>query len=357
MIRSLFDTLDTLLGVRKRDELTRRGQASAQILMLHEIGKAMGGSMQSVERTQQLICEAVTVILQCERSFLFLLDSLSGDLVAKAYSGLVTQNVGENLRIAPGQGIISEVVATGRPVHVPDARADARAIQENIRMLGVRNLLIAPLRVEDRVTGVLLADSKLSGDSFTDDDLQLLSVLGTLAAVTEENAVLIARLKNKTARLNAMFEVFQALTTATDTAQVFELVLTKAIELTDATGGSIVLANPAGKLDIVSAQGLSQNTVETLKLELGQGITGWVAREKKPLLVRDVTQDARYIKANERVRSELAVPMLLKDELVGVINMDAFSVNAFDEDDEALLQTFAGVASVAIHNARLFKSK
>jgi GAF domain-containing protein len=356
MMRSLFDTFQTLLSVRKRDDLTRRGQASAQILMLHEIGKAMGGSMQSVERTQQLICEAVTVILQCERSFLFLLDPFSGDLVAKAYSGLVTQDVGENLRIPPGQGIIAQVVASGRPVHVPDAKADPRAIQENIRTLGVRNLLIAPLRVEDRVLGVLLADSKLSGDAFSDDDLQLLSVLGTLAAVTEENAVLIARLKNRTARLNAMFEVFQTLTTTTDPSSVFELVLSKAIDLTDASGGSIVLANAAGTLDIVSAQGLSQSTVDTLKLELGQGITGWVAREKKPLLVRDVSRDERYVNANEKVKSELAVPMLLKDELVGVINMDAFSVGAFDEDDEALLQTFAGVASAAIHNARLINA-
>lgn len=357
MLKSLVDTLDTLLSVRKRDELTRRGQASAQLLMLHEIGKAMGGSMESVERTLQLISEAVTVILQCERSFLFLVDPYTGDLVAKAYSGLVTQSAVEHIRIPAGQGVIAEVVETGRPLHVPNAKADPRSLHDIIQKLGVRNMLVAPLRIEDRVLGVILADSKLSGDPFTDDDLQLLSVLGTLAAITEENAALIARLKKKTARLNAMSEVFKALASTFDTKALFDLVLTKAVDLTQASGGSVMVVNPrAGTLDIVSAQGLSQNTVETLKLELGQGITGWVAREKKSLLVRDVSKEPRYINANDNVRSELAVPMLLENELVGVINMDAFSVNAFDEDDEALLQTFAGVASVAIRNARLFSA-
>lgn len=357
MFRSLVDTLDTLLNVRKRDELTRRGQASAQLLMLHEIGKAMGSSMESVERTLQLICESVTVILQCERSFLFLVDPPTGDLVAKAYSGLVTQSAVENLRIPKGQGTIAAVVETGRPIHVPNLKDDPRAIQEIIQKLGVRSLLVAPLRLEDRVLGVLLADSKLSGDPFTDDDLQLLSVLGTLAAITEENAILIARLRKKSARLNAMFDIFQALTKTFDLNELLELILKKALELTHASGGSVMLMNrDTGKLDIASAQGLSQNTVETLKLEVGQGITGWVAREKKSVLVRDVTLDSRYVKANENVRSELAVPLLLDRELLGVINMDAFTVNAFDEDDENLLQTFAGVASVAIDNARLFSA-
>jgi GAF domain-containing protein len=357
MLRSLVDTLDTLLSVRKRDELTRRGQASAQLLMLHEIGKAMGGSMESVERTMQLICESVTVILQCERSFLLLVDPYTKDLVAKAYSGLVSQSVVEQLRIPAGQGLIAQVVETGRPLHVENVKDDPRSLQEVIKKLGLRNILVAPLRLEDRVLGVILADSKLAGDPFTDDDLQLLSVLGTLAAISEENAELIARLKKKSARLNAMSAVFQAMAATFDTKTLFDLVLNKAVDITGASGGSVMVVDETGgKLEIVSAQGLSQNTVETLKLELGQGITGWVAREKRSLLVRDVSKEPRYIQANEKVRSELAVPMLLENELVGVINMDAFAVNAFDEDDQALLETFAGVASVAIRNARLFSA-
>lgn len=356
MLKSILETFEALRSVKRRDALVRPGQASAQLLMLHEIGKAMGGSLESVERTLQLICEAVTVILQVERSFLFLLDPRTGDLVAKAGSGLVTQRFVESLRIPKGKGAIGSVIETGRPEHIPDARNDPRAVKEIVEALGVRNLLIAPLRLENRVLGVLLADSKLSGEAFSEDDLQLLSVLGSLAAVTEENAALIERLKQKTARLNALLEISRALNSTLDPHQLLELVLTKAIELTEASGGSVMLVDKvSGRLNIVAARGLSPNTIENLKLELGQGITGWVAREKKPLLVKDVKQDARYIQANEAVQSELAVPLLDGDELIGVVNMDAFMTNAFDEDDASLLLTLAGLASVAIRNARLFE--
>ncbi len=354
MLRSLFDTL---LGSRLRDDFQRQGQSRAQLLMLHEIGKAMEGSFESVERTLQLIAEAVTVILQVERSFVFLVEPDTGDLVAKAGSGLVTQNYIEKMRIPKGKGILGKVVETGEPAHVPDARTDPRALSDIIQELGVRNMLLAPLRMGNRVLGVILADSRLSGERFTDDDIQLLGVLGSLAAVTEENAALIARLKVKSSRLAALLEVGQALNSTFDLKDILQLILDKAISLTSAAGGSVILVDAAGeRLDILAAQGLSQTTVESLKLEIGQGITGWVAREKRPLLVRDVRLDARYVQANEDVRSELAVPMLDAQEVIGVINVDAHAVNAFGEDDEALLGTFAGMASVAIRNARLFAS-
>ncbi len=354
MFKSLLDTLDTMVSSRRRDELLRRGQASAQLLMLHEIGKAMGGSLEGVERTHQLICEAVTVILQVERSLLFMIEERSGDLVARSGSGLITHSFIERLRIPAGEGVIADVVRTGRAVNLPNAPSHPKAM-DIMRELGVRDVLMAPLRMENRVLGVILADSKLSGEAFTDDDLQLLTVLASLAAVTEENAALIERLRKKSARLNALLEVSQALNSTLQPDDLLDLILSKAMELTRASGGSVILLDPkTQRLNIVAAKELSPNTIKNLKLNVGQGITGWVAREKLPLLVKDVSLDSRYIQANDAVRSELAVPLLRGDELIGVINMDAFEVAAFDEDDEALLQTLAAVASTAIHNARLF---
>jgi phosphoserine phosphatase RsbU/P len=356
MLRSILDTVESLLSSRKQDDLQRHGQASAQLLMLHEIGKAMEGSLESVERTLQLIAEAVTVILQVERSFLFLIDPYTQELVAKAGSGLVTQSFVEKLRIPAGQGILGDVVTTGKPAHIPDARNDPRAMHELIQQLGVRNLLVAPLRMGNRILGVILADSRLSGEPFTDSDLQLLSVLGSLAAVTEENAALIARLKKKTGRLQALLEISRALNATREPRELMDLILSKALELTGSSGGSVILYDSKmNRLDILASHGLSQSTAESLKLEVGEGITGWVAREKKPLLINDVTRDDRYVQANPEVKSELAVPMLDHGELIGVINMDAFTLNAFEQEDEDLLCSFAGMATVALRNAQLFK--
>jgi len=92
-----------------------------------------------------------------------------------------------------------------------------------------------------------------------------------------------------------------------------------------------------------------------LKLYVGEGITGWVARTGKPARVGDVTQDKRYVSIRRDVRSELAVPLEVKGELRGVINVDSDRMNAFSADDQELLQELALQAAKVIHNTWLYE--
>jgi len=78
-----------------------------------------------------------------------------------------------------------------------------------------------------------------------------------------------------------------------------------------------------------------------------------VAKEGKPALVRDVREDSRYVEANPKVRSELAVPVKWGAEVVGVLNLDHYSPDAFAEEDLDLLTAFANVAAVALKNAKV----
>jgi signal transduction histidine kinase len=88
-------------------------------------------------------------------------------------------------------------------------------------------------------------------------------------------------------------------------------------------------------------------------VKLGEGVVGWVAQARQSALVNDVRQDARYLLTVEQTRSELAVPLLAADRLVGVMNVESSRLNAFSPDDERLLQTLAGQLAVLIENARL----
>jgi sigma-B regulation protein RsbU (phosphoserine phosphatase) len=88
-------------------------------------------------------------------------------------------------------------------------------------------------------------------------------------------------------------------------------------------------------------------------VKLGEGVVGWVAQTRQSALVNDVQQDARYLPAVAYTRSELAVPLLAADQLVGVMNVESSRLNAFTPDDERLLQTLAGQLAVLIENARL----
>ncbi len=131
--------------------------------------------------------------------------------------------------------------------------------------------------------------------------------------------------------------------------------MSEAVRVMRATSGSLVLINPTTQiLEIHAAQNLS-SAARKLKLRVGEGITGWVARHGKPVLIGDVTQDKRYVSVRRDVRSELAVPLEVRGEVRGVINVDSERVNAFSADDQELLQELAVQAAGVIHNTWLYE--
>ena len=129
-----------------------------------------------------------------------------------------------------------------------------------------------------------------------------------------------------------------------DPEEVLQRILTLAVKRVDASSGSLMLLNPnTGSLDIEVAVGLG-SMARRAKLKLGEGITGHVATTGRAVRIADVRQERRYVELNPQIRSEMAVPLLLKDQVVGVINVDSTRVAAFNETHE---QQLAEVASQA----------
>ena len=108
------------------------------------------------------------------------------------------------------------------------------------------------------------------------------------------------------------------------------------------------------ELRIRYALGHREEVVQNWSIPLGQGITGAAALTREPILVADVRSDPRYLNAVEAVRTELAVPMIARRKLVGVIDMQSTRPNAYTEQDRALLRLIAGRVAVSIDNARLY---
>lgn len=109
------------------------------------------------------------------------------------------------------------------------------------------------------------------------------------------------------------------------------------------------------KLGIRYAVGHREEIVRNVSLSLGEGITGIAAAQREPVLVPDVRNDGRYLNALDAVRSELAVPMLARNMLVGIIDVQSTRVNAYSEYDRALLRLIASRVAVSIDNARLYR--
>ncbi|MBU6400478.1 MAG: GAF domain-containing protein [Verrucomicrobia bacterium] len=165
----------------------------------------------------------------------------------------------------------------------------------------------------------------------------------------------LAELKARYERLNLLYQVSNVIHSTLDSKQALELILGEAVRLMRAASGSVVLINPTnGYLEIEAAHGLPSSAAD-LRLRIGEGITGWVARTGKPARVGDVAQDPRYVVARRSVRSELAVPLEVNNQIRGVLNVDADRVDAFSEADQRLLEDLALQAAKVIHNTWLYE--
>src|SRR5262245_47437113 len=120
---------------------------------------------------------------------------------------------------------------------------------------------------------------------------------------------------------------------------------------------AILLSDEAGKyLFLQASRGYRKQRRRDFRILIGkEGITGWVASHRKPLVVPDVRRDSRYIQGIAEGRSEIAVPLLIGKRLIGVLDVESRKVNAFSRRDLKILSLFATQAAIAIENVRLYQ--
>jgi signal transduction histidine kinase len=162
-------------------------------------------------------------------------------------------------------------------------------------------------------------------------------------------------LMSRNERLQLLYQVSNVIHSTLDSQEALQLIVSEAVRLMNASSGSVVLINPtSGFLEISASQNLP-GAARKLKLRIGEGVTGWVARHGKPARVGDVTRDPRYVAARRGVKSELAVPLEVNGETRGVINVDSDRTDAFSADDQDLLEQLAVQAAKVIHNTWLYE--
>lgn len=155
-------------------------------------------------------------------------------------------------------------------------------------------------------------------------------------------------------RLAIIQEISLAMNSTLEPDKLIELILDLSIRYTGATTGSLILTTDQDHLSIVASRGLGTNVKEEVQLRVGEGITGWVAKHGTPVNAPDVSKDSRYVMVKEHIQSELAVPMVLSDNLMGVISVDSTKPANFSADDMQLLTIVGAQAAQILENARTF---
>jgi len=299
-----------------------------------------------LEKIPQLIAQ----ITRFSAFAVYLLDESRQELHI-AYAVGYPDDVVRTLRLKVGQGVVGAAVEQGRPILVND-------IGKEPRFMGpLRNMvaqLAVPMRRKGRVIGALNLLSEHSG-AFTDRDEALLGQFATHVAVAIENARLFRAERHYTETLETLAEIGREMSSILD----LDVLLTRIASLTKRiidyrTFGILLLNETTNMLEMkLAVRYGEENSAKNIKL--GEGLVGWAALYKEPLLVSDVSKDPRYINLVEDVRSELVIPMLIKDRVIGVFDLESPELSAFTKENKELLTLLASQAAVAIENARLYE--
>jgi diguanylate cyclase (GGDEF)-like protein len=155
-------------------------------------------------------------------------------------------------------------------------------------------------------------------------------------------------------KIAVLFDAGQALLSTFDLDEVLQRILSIARDYFHLQNVAILLLDQEEQHLFVRSQIGWDEGADLLRLDLGKGLTGMAALKKHPIYVPEVSKDPNYFCSTKTTRSELAIPLMVRDQVVGVLDCQSDQVNYFDHDTIELLTLFSTQASMALQNARLY---
>jgi phosphoserine phosphatase RsbU/P len=299
----------------------------------------------------QRIAEMLKRVINYEIFAILLLNEKTQELRVRFQVGHPPE-VAERIRIKVGQGVTGQAVQRRETVLVNDVAAEENFINFTP---GVRSELAAPLIAKNKVIGVIDVEAAQPG-AFTEEHKRLLTLFASRIAVGIENARLYTRVSRQARQLTLLTEISRELTSILNVDQLLKRIADLVTRIIDYQMFSILLLDPTGTL-LQHRFSLRFNESVKLKHEipLGVGLVGYAALHKQAVLVPDVSKDPRYIKANPETRSELCIPLIYKDKVIGVLDIEHTRRGYFTEDHVSTMTTLAAQVAIAIENATLYE--
>ncbi len=326
-------------------------EVSAEVLStLAEIGEEVNASLD----LDEVLARSAALIKRHIDYEIFGVLMLEGDgaYLKHRFAIGYPRELAESLRVPLGQGITGTAASTGHPVRVSDTSKDPRYINA---IDSVRSELAVPLMLQGKCIGVLDIQSRHL-DYFTREQQSILTLLASRLAVAIENARLYQRVRSQAETLLLLSEVGRETGSTLDVEELLRRAAEQTKRVIDYQILSIMLYDEEQKvfrhrLDVKHGQRVQGK----LRVTASEGIVGASATLKEPVLVNDVTTDPRYLMVNPETKSELAIPMMHKGKVIGVLDLESPQLNYFTEDHVQTLLILSANLAVSLENARLYE--
>jgi phosphoserine phosphatase RsbU/P len=304
-----------------------------------------------LDTTLRRVAELVRKVFDYEIFAILLLNEKTQELRIRFNVGY-KREIAEKIRIKMGEGVTGLAAQRREAILVGDVTTDSRYISG---VPDVRSELAVPLIVKNKLIGVIDIESP-QPNHFTEEHKRLLTLIASRMAVGIENARLYTRTTRQARTLLLLNEIARELTSILNLDELLKRIAELLSRLIDYQMFSILLVDPTGeKLQHRFSLRFQENIHLKHDIPIGEGVVGYAVQHKEVVLVSDVTKDSRYILLNPETRSELAAPLIYKDKVIGVLDLEHTRRGFFTDDHKRTITTLAAQVAIAIENARLYE--
>jgi sigma-B regulation protein RsbU (phosphoserine phosphatase) len=318
--------------------------------LLLEVSDVMATSL-DLDTTLRRVAEVVRKVIDYEIFAILLLNEKTQELRFRFQVGYPPE-FAERARIKVGVGVTGLAAQLRQTILINDVTQDPRYVSA---VPNVRSELAVPLTTKNRVIGVIDLEARDPG-YFTEEHSRLLSLIASRMAAGIENAQLYTRTTKQARILVLLNEIARELTSILNLDELLGRIAELLRRLIDFQMFSILLLDSSGEnLQHRFSLRFNENVHVKHTIPLGRGLVGQAAETKQAIVVPDVSKDPRYIESNPETRSELVVPLVYKDKVIGVLDLEHTRRGFFTDDHRRTMMTLAAQVAIAIENARLYE--
>jgi len=305
------------------------------------------------------LMDIVLKLLEAESATLYLLDKPDNELVFEVVKGPAYKKI-RGMRIRSDQGIVGYVASTGKPYISDDLNKDKQWLRLKTGY-EQRNMMAVPLKAKKDIIGVIEVINKARGEHFSKADLRVLTHVASHFYRLIDRATLYSEQKDRCRQFSTLNEVGNLMVSSLDHKIIGQRAIEAITKLMYAEAGSLLLVDhESNELYFEVAIGEKGKNVKMVRLKMGEGIAGWVAKHGKPLLIPDVTQDKRFqsgvdAKVKFETKNMVCVPVKIKGKVLGVIQAMHRKTGTFNKADLELFQFFSNHVAIALENANLYE--
>ncbi len=219
----------------------------------------------------------------------------------------------------------------------------------------IQSVAVIPLRTGNENMGLMFANYR-TPQFFTREKKEIISLFAGQAAMAVKNSRFYEQLqRQREIQIEAIHQISWSIASPSEIGRIIEGILDWTITLMGNANLCEIrlLDKEANELVAMASRGETINE-KYQRIAVGNGITGWVAQYRITQMINEVDKDSRYLPFLETTGSEIAVPIVKEDELIGVLTIENPQRNAFTENDLRLAESIANMAAIAIENARIY---